>query len=311
MELLLTIVFPIFGIVAAGFICGRFGLLGADSSEALNRFVYWVALPSLLFGVMAKVDIASVFNWPFIAGFAGASAVVWALASIAGRLLFRLDLGESSLHGLNSAYPNTGYMGIPLVIALYGEDATLPAILATIISVLSVALSVAPIEIAKQEKANVARVIADVLLALARNPMIVAPCAGLGWAATGLGLTPPLDTFLSLLGAAAGPCALFAIGLFLVGKPLTEGSAEIAVMTVFKLIVHPALTALAVLMFFDMDPLWANVAIIMAALPIGSGPFVLAQASGLYVRRTSTVMLATTVLSLFTISVLFLIYPVN
>jgi malonate transporter len=258
---------------------------------------------------MASVDVARVFNWPFIGGFAGALAATWALTSFAGRFFFRLNLGESALHGLNGAYPNTGYMGIPLAIAAYGEEAALPAIVATIISVLSVAFAIAPIEISKREKSSFLGVVGSVARALARNPMIVAPCAGLAWAATGLELFVAVDTFTRLLGAAAGPCALFSIGLFLVDKPLTEGTREIAVMTIAKLVVHPLLTALAVFFLFPADRLWAIVAVLSAALPIGSGPFVLAQANGVYVRRTSTVMLFTTVLSIVTVSAFMLIFP--
>ena len=80
-------------------------------------------------------------------------------------------------------------------------------------------------------------------------------------------------------------------------------------MATAKLVIHPLLTAYAILVLFPTDPLWAKVAIMSAALPIGSGPFVLAQAQGIYVRRTSTVMLITTVLSVLTISVFFVIFP--
>ena len=229
--------------------------------------------------------------------------------ALLGRALFGLTAAESALHGLNSVYPNTGFMGIPLAIAAYGEEAALPAILATVISVLSVALGVIPIEIAARGRSNPLAIAGHTLSALARNPMIVAPCAGLLWAWADLGLATPVHTFLEILGAAAGPCALLSIGLYLVGKPITEGSLELGVMTLWKLVAMPLLTAGAILFLFPTDPLWATVAILSAALPIGSGPFVLAQAYGIYVRRTSTVMLVTTVLSVVTISVLFLIMP--
>lgn len=310
MQALFDVVIPVFAIVATGYVCGWRKLLGVESSEALNGFVYWVALPALLFKAMAGVDLAEVWNGPFLAAFAGASFVTWVIASIAGYFFFRLNAAESALHGLNGAYPNSGFMGIPLAIAAYGEEAALPAIVAAVVSVLSVALAVVPIEIARPGESKILPLIGRVAGALVRNPMIVAPCAGLAWSWTGLGLVAPFETFTGILGAAAGPCALFSIGLFLVGKPLREGSVEIAAMTVAKLVLHPLLTAFAILVLFPTDPLWATVAILSAALPIGSGPFVLAQAQGIYVRRTSTVMLVTTVLSVVTISVFFVIFPI-
>lgn len=309
MQALISIVLPVFAILATGYFCGQRNLLGPESSEALNLFVYWVALPALLFKAMAEIELELVFNWAFIGSFAAALLVTWTLTSLAGRLLFKLGAAECALHGLNGAYANTGYMGIPLAIAAYGQAAALPAILATVISVLSVALAVAPMEMARQARADLPGMIGTVTSALGRNPMIIAPCAGLLWAWSGLGLPAPVETYLVILGAAAGPCALFSIGLYLVGKPVSEGTAEIAVMTASKLVLHPLATALAVFVLIPVDPLWAAVAVLSAALPVGSGPFVLAQAYGTYVRRTSTVMLVTTVLSIFTVSALFLAFP--
>ena len=309
MSALLNIIFPIFAIVIAGYICGRYNLLGPESSEALNQFVYWVALPALLFKAMANVNLAAVFNWSFIGGFTIALFVLWLLASAVGRFLFRLNTAESALHGLNGVYANTGYMGIPLALAAYGDEAGLPAILATVISVMSVALAIIPIEISRRRPTNSYRVFAQVGKALICNPMIVAPVIGLIWASTNLSLATPVETFMNILGAAAGPCALFAIGLYLVGKPVVEGTAEIATITIIKLVIHPALTGIAVVFIFPTEPLWAAVAVLCAALPIGSGPFVLAQAQNIYVRRTSTAMLTTTALSIATVSIILILFP--
>jgi malonate transporter len=309
MSALLNIVLPIFAIVVAGFVCGRYNLLGPESSEALNRFVYWVALPALLFKAMASVNLAVVFNWAFIGGFTSALFVLWIFASTVGRLLFRLNPAESALHGLNGVYANTGYMGIPLALAAYGDDAGLPAILATVISVMSVALAIVPIEISRSRTTNLFQLLTQVVRALICNPMIVAPVVGLIWASTNFALAAPVETFVNILGAAAGPCALFAIGLYLVGKPVVEGTTEIATITLIKLVLHPALTAIAVLFIFPTEPLWAAVAVLCAALPIGSGPFVLAQAQNIYVRRTSTAMLATTALSIATVSIVLILFP--
>lgn len=307
--MLIDILFPVFAIIATGYAVGRGKVVSAASGGALNAFVYWVALPALLFRAMANVALADVYQPSFIGAFAGASVATWILFSLFSRFAFRLNGAEAALHGLNGAYANTGYLGIPLAIAVFGQDAALPAIIATVISVLSVALAIVPIEIARQDKSNLFGVLWRVTLALLRNPMIIAPCAGLGWAAGGYGIPVSVMTYLDLLGAAAGPCALFSIGLSLVGKRVNEGRGELTSMTIAKLIVNPLLTATAVILILPTDPLWTNVAILLAALPIGSGPFVLAQAYGVYIRQTSAVMLLTTVLSLGTLSLVVLYLP--
>ena len=309
LDAFFNIVLPIFAIIGVGYACGWLKLLGEASSEALNGFVYWVALPALMFQAMAGVDLAELYNPNFIAAFLLASVATGVLAGIVGRLLFRLTVAEASLHGLNAGYPNTGYMGIPLAIAAFGEEAALPAIVAATITVLTISLAIIPIEMSRQGRGQMGKVIGRILKALVTNPMIVAPVLGLVWAGSGLEMAKPIARMTELLGGSAGPCALMAIGLFMVGKPITDGSWEVGVMTFAKLIMQPLFTAVAVLIMFPTDPLWAAVAILLAALPIGSGPFVLAQAQGIYVRRTSTVMLVTTVLSIATVSAFLVVFP--
>lgn len=300
---------PVFAIVAAGYLCGARGLLGEDSSEALNRFVYWVALPALLFRAMAGVDFGTVLNLPFIVGFVGPLLVLWLAASLLARALFGSDLAQATVHGMNSVLGNSGYMGIPLAITAYGAAAAVPAIVATIVNAAVVpAIAITLIEVARGRGAGFG-VLLGLARSLATNPVVVAPLAGLGWATTGLPPPTPVENFTALLGAAAAPCALFAIGLFLVGKPQGEGRAEVGLMMFLKLLVHPALTALMVFVVWPADPLWAKNAVLMAALPTGSSTFVLAQAYGVYVLRTSTTILWGTVASVATISVFFLIFP--
>lgn len=106
-----------------------------------------------------------------------------------------------------------------------------------------------------------------------------------------------------------GPCALFAIGLFLVGKPLREGLGEVTVMTVVKLVVQPVVTAGFMFWLFPVDPLWGKVAVLMATLPTGAGSFVLSLSYGLYVQRTSSVILISTIASVATISIFYAIFP--
>lgn len=310
MEPILNIVLPVFAIVGAGYLCGVRGILGEDSSVALNSFVYWVALPAMLFRAMAKVDLERVFNPEFFIGFLGAIVVIGAISVLAACLLFRRNLAEAAIHAMNGVYGNSGYMGIPLALTAFGQAAALPAIVATVINTaLVVAVAVFLIEFGTKGGGNKLRVLGNVLSAMARNPMLIAPALGLCWAASGLALPVPVDTFTGILGAAAGPCALFAIGLFMVGKPRSEGRAEVGVMTLTKLAVQPLVTALMVLVILPVDPLWAKVAILMAALPTGAGSFVLAQAYGIYVLRTSSMILTSTVLSVATISVFFILFP--
>jgi malonate transporter and related proteins len=310
MEPLLDIVLPVFGIVGAGYLCGARRLLGDEASAALNLFVYWVALPALLFRAMASVDLARVLDAGFIAGFVGPVLLVWAASSLAQRLFFGGGLGEATMLGANAVLGNSGFMGIPLAITAYGEAAALPAILATIVNAAIVpGIAIALVEIDRGRAAGAGGVLGQVGRALATNPILLAPLLGLGWAATGLPMPAPAETFTRILGAAAAPCALFAIGLFMVGKPQSEGRAEVGLILAIKLLAMPALTALCLFVLIPVDPLWAKTGLLMAALPTGAGTFVLAQAYGIYVLRTSSAILWGTVLSVATLTALFTAFP--
>ena len=309
MEPLVDIVLPVFAIVAAGYLCGALGILGEESSDALNRFVYYVALPALLFRAMAGVDLATVVNVPFIIGFTGPLLALWLAAALMARAVFGSDLAQATMHGMNGVLGNSGFMGIPLAITAFGEAAAVPAIVATIVNAAVVpGIGIVLIEVARGRGGGPG-VLLELARSLATNPVLVAPLLGLGWAATGLAPPTPIESFTSILGAAAAPCALFAIGLFLVGKPQAEGRAEVGAMMAVKLIAHPALTALMVFVVYPADPYWAKNAVLMAALPTGSSTFVLAQAYGVYVLRTSSAILWGTVASVATISAFFLVFP--
>ncbi len=310
MQPILDIVLPVFGIIGAGYFCGYRGLLGDDASVALNHFVYWVALPALLFKAMAGVSLSEIADVPFIAAFLGAISILWIASILIARCLFGLNLAQASLYGMNGIYGNSGYMGIPLAVTAFGQAATLPAIIVTVVNTaFVVGIAIVVIEYDRSSETSIRKLAAKVFGTLVRNPMLMSPFAGIAWAATGLPLPEAAKAFTGLLGAAAGPCALFSIGLFMVGKKLSEGRAETLAMTGTKLLLHPALTALLLIFVFPTDPTWMKVAILMAALPTGTGSFVLAQAYGVYVLRTSSATLVTTVLSVVTIAIFFIVFP--
>ena len=132
MEAIINVVLPVFAIMAAGYFSGRTGLLGEDSSKALNGFVYYIALPALFFGSMSQVALSEVFNWPFLAAFTGGVLGTFALCLLVNTFFFHGRLGEITLGGIASIFSNTGYMGIPLLLIAFGEDGVLPAVITTV-----------------------------------------------------------------------------------------------------------------------------------------------------------------------------------
>ena len=304
MQAVLNVALPVFGIILCGYLAGRVKLLGAISSEALNAFVYWFALPPLIFIGMAVTPVDRILNVEFIATVSIGIVVTGVFVVLGSRYLFGNRGAAGGLHAMTALFSNTGYMGIPLFIAAFGEDRVLPAVTATVLNMFFYGAMTAWVAAVKDEaERKSASVIArSIFGALARNPLVVAPVIGLAVSAAGLTVPAPLETLCRTLGAAAAPGALFALGLFLVGQRITAGLPEIAWITFFKLIAQPALTFWLAFYAFDLDRFWAVSAVLLAALPTGALVFVTAQQNGIYVQRASAGIVMTTAVSVVTLS---------
>jgi malonate transporter and related proteins len=306
--ILLNTVLPVFAIILAGFLAARYGLLGAASSEALNAFVYAVALPPLMFLSMAKVSLDEILNWPFIAAYSAGMLIVFLLAVVVARIVFPNRMAALSLHGYGAIFGNSGYMGIPLFLAAFGAEGALPAAIVTVLqTALVTAIVILLVEMDMQAEAGPVRALMDATAGLVKNPLVMAPLAGILVSAFEIPIPRSVETFLSILGDAAGPCALFALGLFLYGKPLKAGIGEVGWLTFCKLLLQPLVTWVIAVPVMGLPPFWAHAAVILAALPTGATVFVIAQRYGVYVQRSSALILVSTVLSLASLSVLFLV----
>ncbi len=304
MALVINVVLPVFAIIACGYLAGRFGLLGKAGTDTLNRFVYYFALPPLFFISMARTPVEQILNWPFIAAYAGGMLAVAVVATIGGYLLFRNRRSALGLHSFTALFGNTGYIGIPLFIAAFGEDQALPAILATVVNIPVLAAVVAYIESDRSTSGGALGVARDVAVSLVRNPLLLTAAAGILVSLAGATVPAPIANLSDILGASAAPGALFALGLFLVGRPLSTGAGELAWLTALKLLLQPLVTWWLVTAVLEVDPFWASSAVILSALPTGALVFVVAQRYGVYVQRSSAAILVSTVLSLATVTIL-------
>ena len=305
MQTILNTALPFFALIFCGYGAGRFKLLSEASISGVNAFVFYFALPTFLFNLMATSPIGEVPIGSFVAAYLGTGLAIFAAASLLGRALFKVRPGEAAIQGAAAVLGNTGYMGLPLVAAAFGSRAVIPlAIGLTLEATVLIPLTIILIEASRGLGDGLPHLLTSVAGAMARNPLIVAIFAGALFSATGLGLPTPIENFTDLLGGAAGPCALFALGATLAGFPISAGITEVSYMTLFKLLIHPAAIWFATTQLFDVDPLWATVAILGASLPVAANVFILAKQYDTYVERTSSAILVSTVASVITVSTL-------
>jgi malonate transporter len=305
-------VLPVFALILTGFICARRGILGPAATDSLNAFVVWLALPALLFQAMAGITWAGLDHPGFLAAFAGGMMLTFALSFLLGPRNTRPAhhrLADRSIEGLDAAYANTGFMGIPLCLAALGSGSLVPAIIATILTACVLfAGAIVLIETDMHEAQHFGATLRKVGRSLLRNPLVVSPLLGLA-AALLHGLAhvplPALVTrFTALLGGAASPCALVTIGLFLAQSETAQETGIITRLVALKLVIQPAITGLLAFRVFAMPELWADTALLLSALPIGTGPFMLAKLYNREAAVTSRAILVSTVLSLLSVSAL-------
>ena len=312
MQSILNTALPFFALIFCGYGAGRLRLLTESAAAGVNTFVFYFALPAFLFGLMSSSPIAEVVNGRFIGAYATASLTVFALAALGGKLLFGVGRGEAAVQGLAAVLPNTGYMGLPLISAAFGREAAIPLVVGlTLDGILLIPLGIIIIESDKGRAEGLLQTALTTLASLTRNPLIISIFAGLAFSATGLGTPTPLTNFLDLLGAAAGPCALFALGATLAAQAVAGdrlgGAAEVSYMTLAKLLVHPSVLWLTATVLFDVDPVWATSALLGAALPVAANVFIVARQYDVYVARTSSAILVSTAVSMISVSALLLL----
>ncbi|MDX2102400.1 MAG: AEC family transporter [Alphaproteobacteria bacterium] len=308
MGAVVSVGLPVFGLIFLGWVAARRGILGPASTDALNRFVYWFALPAMMFSAMFRVPMAELLNLNFAIAFCGGIVCTLVLWGLAQALVFRDSAAKAATLGHAAGYANTGYMGIPLAGLAFGPAGLAPAIIATVLTAAVVfAVGIIAIE-AGLSRGGLGSTLVRIGRSLVTNPTLIAPALGALWAASGVPMLAPLKTFADILAGAAGPCALFALGLFLAGQPVRRGLDGLGWLVFLKLIVSPYFTWLIAFHVLSMEPLWAKVAVLMNALPTGAGAFVLAQQYGLKVAETSAVILVSTIVSVVTVSILLALY---
>lgn len=307
----LTTIAPVFLIILSGYLAGRFNVVPAHDAATINRLVIWVPVPALMFHIVAVTDWAHLWDPGFAAISLIGSLVVFVLGILIGKLR-GMPVPDQAIDGLSASFCNVAYIGLPIMILAMGPQCAPYAIVAASLTLsVLLALGTAIIEIAHVDKEHgLGHALWKAVTGTLKNPVVVAPVLGLLWWMTGLKLPVPVDRFLSLTGAAASPLALIGIGLFLAQSPILPAITNRTVLTLsfVKLIAQPLIT-LALLWLIPTKPYVALVALLLAALPTGTGPFIV---TNFYARKgaiASGTILLTTLVSILTMAALLHIGP--
>jgi predicted permease len=254
---------------------------------------------------MSKITPDQVRQFGFVGAFCGGFAVTFAAAFAVSRFRGR-RVASASIEGLDASYSNVGFMGIPMCLLVFGPESAPVSIIATLFTACVLFLFAdVVVEIDLQRGGSFYSTGARVIISVLRSPLLIAPFAGLAVGLSGLKVPAPFESFTTLLGGAASPAALVCIGLFLAQeRVVSDDIKSISILVAMKLVMQPAVTAFLAFYVFSMPPLWSHSAVILSALPIGSGPFTIAKLYKLEAGVTSGSILASHCFAVLTVSLL-------
>jgi malonate transporter and related proteins len=267
----LAIVAPIFGLIGIGYVSRRFGVLSERASEGLSEFVFTLAIPCLTFGTLARATIPAAQPWGYWLAYFIAVAIVWAIGTVVSRRLFGVPGATSIVAGFLAGQANTVFVGIPLILKVYGDEGAVPLFL--LIAVHLPIVVVAATLLIEGSQASPTKI----LRRLFTNPITLGILAG------GIGtfvadyVPTPVWRVVDLLASAAVPCALVAMGAALQRYGMEAGWPLPSFLSVLKLVIHPLLVLLFATQVFDMPRAWAGVAVLFAACPCGINAYLFAE----------------------------------
>ena len=306
----LLITFPFFALVLCGYLAARTRLLPQPAIPGLNAFVLYFALPCMLYRFGASTPIAQLLD-PAAAGV----YLLCALVMVGGTVLAtrgpRMGWNDAAFGALVAAFPNTGFMGVPLLVALLGAASAGPAILTIAIDMVitsSLCVALSRLDVAGTHGMAVA--LRKALRGMAGNPMPWAIALGALASALQFRLPGPLDQSVAMLADAASPVALFTIGAVLARSQMNEHervpARDYVPIALAKLLLHPLLVWCvgqgAIALGAPLSPFALTALVLLAALPSASNVSLLAERFGAHNGRIARTILVSTALAFVSFS---------
>jgi predicted permease len=312
MQQILLVTVPFFALVLCGWAVARVRLLPLEAIPGLNAFVLFFALPCMLYRFAATTPIVSLLDPTVSSLYLLCALLIVALTVVTTR---RAAIGwnDASFGALVAAFPNSGFMGVPLLVALLGQRAAGPAIVALAIDmVVTSSLCIALSRLGGANEHGISRAVGNALKGMLKNPLPWSILLGCLTTATGFELWAPVRNAVGMLADGASPVALFTIGAVLArpqraaAKGGAGGLGDVPLVVLYKLVVHPALVLgvgkSAQAIGVPLDGFALTVLVLVAALPSASSIPMLAERYGADAGRIARIVLFATAASFVSFS---------
>lgn len=293
---------PFFALIGLGYVAARGSLFSKDATVHLTKFVFYFALSAMLFKFSSNLALREILEWDFMAAYLiGSLAVYIATAAVARFRGQSFDLAV--IEAQCSVIGNMGWMGLAMIPILLGEQSVSYVIMVLIIDLIVFGPLIVILIVAYREGRLRFRVLRTIGIGLIKNPLVVSISTGLGWAALEIPVPDLLNSFMTILGGASTPGALFAIGASMAFAAKGKLSTPLY-LSANKLLIHPLVVGTTALVVFSLDPFASAVMISCAAMPVAGNVYMVANHYSVPSERISIAILISTTASILSISVI-------
>ena len=293
---------PFFALIALGYGSAKTAIFSKDATVHLTKFVFYFALSAMLFKFSSNLSLREILEWDFMAAYLIGSMALYGMTALIAKLR-GTSFDISVIEAQCSVIGNMGWMGLAMIPILLGEQSISYVIMVLIIDLIVFGPLIVILLVAHREGQISLKVFQTIGMGLIKNPLVLSISTGLLWAAFEIPVPELLNRFMTILGGASTPGALFAIGASMAFA--AKGQISIPLyLSANKLIMHPLLVGIASLLVFQIDPFAGAVMIACAAMPVAGNVYMIATHYGLPGERISIAILISTSVSIVTISLI-------
>ena len=301
----LNLTIPMFSLIGIGYLLKRVHFMSENDGAVLSKFAFYILLPPLMFTSILSGDASKSLNINFILSYEIITISIFVLTYLLG-LLFKLKTMEKAIFGLNAAYPNYGYIGVPLCILAFGTNAAIPLALILLADTFVLLTTLIFYKLTENRKTSLQELSKEIVQRFIYNPLMMSVFVAFIFSITGIKIVTAIDRTLSIVAASATAVALIALGVSLNVSSVKNQKSVLFFITVIKLIVHPILIFIVFQFQTGIDPIWVKTAIVCASLPVAANVFVLANYYKNFESESAAAITITTIVSSITVTIVLL-----
>ncbi len=272
----LNLTIPMFSLIGIGFLLKSIDFISEKDGRILSKFAFYILLPPLMFSSIIAGNASNSLNLNFVVRYEIVTLFIFFITFLLGSLL-NLKAMERGIFGLNAAYPNYGYIGVPLCILAFGSEAGIPLALILLADTFVLLSTLIFYSIAENRQTNLKLLGKEIITRFFYNPLMLSVIFAFLFSFLKIELFTAIETTITLIASSATAVALIALGVSLNVNSLSNQKSVLVFIALIKLILHPVLIFFIFYYSQNIDPIWIKTAIVCSSLPVAANVFVLAS----------------------------------